>query len=78
MAMVIAIHAIVISDPDQPDPIHTGRYDLEGNPVLKKISLKIKPGEWFDYDGPDLPWLIENDHCRYPTESETALHEMGL
>lgn len=73
--LVIAIHAIGVSDPGA-DIRHTGAYDADGNAIMRKSTLTIKPGEFFDMpDAGELMRLLEMGAVRYPTEIEMTIRE---
>jgi hypothetical protein len=75
MATVITIHKITTSDPNA-ELIHTGRFDREGNAILKRTAKSIRSGEFFELDDPaDLARLLEMGAVRYPTDEELALRE---
>ena len=75
MKTVIAVHKIGTSDPDAP-LVHTGRYDAEGNAILKKQTLSILPGSFFEpRSEQELGHLLELGAVRLPTEAELLMHE---
>lgn len=56
---VIAIHRLTVSVPGA-DMIHTGRYNDEGEPILKKPSVAVMPGETWDCDDPaEVRYLLD-------------------
>lgn len=75
MATVVAIHRIVVSDPNAAF-VHSGSYDKNGNAILHKSSLYVEPGTVFEFpDTQELVEMIERGSMRYPTPAEVALHK---
>lgn len=75
MATLVAINAIIVSDPNA-EFVHTGLFDKDGNGIVKKSSLQIQPGQLFEFaDGDELARLIDQEAARYPTDAELSLHQ---
>lgn len=68
--LLIANHKITMGAPGAALEF-TGRYSASGDPVMRKASVSVRPGSFFDFEeGPDLLKLIESGAARYPDEFE--------
>lgn len=73
MTLVIALHKIGVDDPDA-GVRHSGRYDDEGNAIMRKATRKILPGEFFEpADAATLQHLLNLGAVRHPTDGELAV-----
>lgn len=78
MAIAVAVHKLAVTDPNV-QMTHTGCYDREGNPILRKSRFYVHPGEFFEtetYFGADeMSSLLDGGAIRIPDEMELVLYE---
>ena len=76
MRTMIAVHKLRRSEPGA-GLTHTGRFDRNGNPVLKKAVRTIHPGEFYQPSSAgELAHLLSLGAVRDLTDAEaTALSE---
>lgn len=77
MTQLVSIHSIVVGDPNA-DLVFTGRYSRDGEPVLKKASLDIAPGSFFEIDAAEAEKLVAGGAARHPTKTEIGLGKVIL
>jgi hypothetical protein len=75
---LIANHTVVINDPTA-GIVNTGRYDDQGNAILRKANITIKPGSFFEFpEGEELESLLQMEAVRRPDETELLLYERAM
>lgn len=75
MTLVIAVHKIGVDDPTA-GVCHSGRYDENGNAIMRKATRRILPGEFFEpADVATLQYLLDLGAVRHPTPGELAVME---
>lgn len=75
MTLVIAVHKISIGDSDEP-LTHTGKYDAQGSPIMRRVSHRVKSGEFVKIDDAALlQRLLRMGAVREPTDGEIAVRE---
>jgi len=55
----------------------TGKFDADGEPVIRRVAQSILPGCTFVPCPQDKGWLLEQNAIRPMTASELALFEKG-
>lgn len=64
MTRLIAIHRLGVSVPGA-ELSHTGQYDENGEPILKKQTASIMPGEPWECDDPqEVRYLLDQGAVR--------------
>ena len=51
MSELIAVHAIIVSDPTRE--MEVAGFDKHGEPIIRKPSIKVNPGSTFTLDDED-------------------------
>ena len=75
---VVALCRITMSDQDSPLEF-TGRFDSQGNPVMRKSQFSVRAGELFGLEEthPDLQRLLEQGFIRLASPDEVAAGHAG-
>jgi hypothetical protein len=76
--MVPHVARHLISRNPKGERVFTGRYDADGEPILRAVQEKVRPGTvFFPTDDAERVWLIEMRAARPLDDAERPLYQQG-